>query len=62
MSALQSTMLTTRRGNLAPMPTLERLKELLHNILADPAKEGHVMGRGDKLHTSRVAGEAIDES
>ena len=61
VSAMQSTMLTTRRGNLALAPTLEKLKELLHVILADPAKEGRVMGRGDKLHTSRVAGEATDE-
>ena len=61
MSALRSTTLTTRRGTLAPTPTLEKLKELLHVILADPAKEGRVMGRGDKLHASRVAGEAIDE-
>ena len=62
MSALQSTTLTTRRGNLAPTPSLEKLKELLQIILSDPAKEGRVMGRGDKLHTSRVAGEAIDEA
>ena len=61
MAALRSTTLTSRRGDLVATPALEKLKGLLHIILADPAKESRVLGRGDKLHTSRLAGEAIDE-